>query len=366
MIKVSLDEIVSGNELQFPIFDGFGRLLIGKGVAITDSMLDRLKKLGVRKVPIEEEGYEDIEEVDLVDQKSVIEANKALRDVSNDIKKNKIADPEIIMDAADKLISEILNKPKLSIAVNDVRIYRDYLLSHMTRTAIFSAILGTSLGYNDYKLKTLMLSSYLHDIGLLLLEYQDENKIVSFEEHPQFKDHPTIGRDVVRRLGFSSVVANAIVQHHERLDGTGFPNSTRIINDYAQIISIISFFDSLTQPFVGEGYSPSEALELIMGNSGIMFDQDIVKIFVKKVMPYPPGTLVLLSNDIICVVKDVNPGFVLRPTVKTYGIYENHEIKRFDLDQIIEIDLVKELSLTIVGQVNSKGVLKRFTNPESL
>jgi HD-GYP domain-containing protein (c-di-GMP phosphodiesterase class II) len=246
MIKVSLDEIISGKELQFPIFDGFGRLLIGKGVAISDTMLDRLKKLGVRKVPIEEKGYEDIEEVDLVDQKSVIEANKALRDVSNDIRKNKIADPEIIMDAADKLISEILNKPKISIVVNDVRIYRDYLLSHMTRTAIFSAILGTSLGYSDYKLKTLMLSSYLHDIGLLLLEYQDENKMVSFDEHSQYKDHPTIGRDVVRKLGFSSVVAQAIVQHHERLDGSGFPNSTKIINEYAQIISIISFFDSLT------------------------------------------------------------------------------------------------------------------------
>ncbi|WP_154645292.1 hypothetical protein [Thermodesulfobium narugense] len=51
MIKIDIDEIPSGSELQFPIFDGFGRMLISKGVFITDKMLERLKKLGVKKIP---------------------------------------------------------------------------------------------------------------------------------------------------------------------------------------------------------------------------------------------------------------------------------------------------------------------------
>nr|WP_041437885.1 hypothetical protein [Thermodesulfobium narugense] len=109
---------------------------------------------------------------------------------------------------------------------------------------------------------------------------------------------------------------------------------------------------------------PSEALELIMGNSGLMFDQEIVKAFVKKVMPYPPGTLVLLSNDIVCAVKSVEPNFVLRPVVKTYGLLKDGKIVKFAPNQIEEIDLVKELSLTIIGQINSKGELKRFVKPD--
>lgn len=166
------------------------------------------------------------------------------------------------------------------------------------------------------------ISALLHDVGKLYTpsEILDKPEKLTYEEFQIIKQHSENGfRYIKENLDIDTKVYLGIYQHHEKYDGTGYPLNIKgeKISLFARIISIADVYDALIsdRPY-RKGVLPSEGIEHIMGGSGTLFDHRLVKIFSKKIAPYPIGTCVNLSNDLVGIVSKNHPSYSLRPSVK--------------------------------------------------
>ena len=133
------------------------------------------------------------------------------------------------------------------------------------------------------------MTGLLHDIGLSMIDPAIANKDVEDmtpEEFEEYKQHPIYSADLIARkkIPASSIVMNAILQHHERPDGSGFPNgeTSDQIHELSRLCAIADTFDDLTSVRPGHiHYTPKEALEKIAGMTGEKpmagFDPDLPK-----------------------------------------------------------------------------------------
>lgn len=127
----------------------------------------------------------------------------------------------------------------------------------------------------------------------------------------------------------------ATLQHHEKLDGTGYPLriSGEEINTVSQIVGITDVYDAMTsdKPY-RRATTPHEAIEYLIAGSGRLFDSNVVSVFTKKINPYPPGSLVKLSTGDIAVVDEVIKGLPLRPKLRLIkGTEGNYSYEPLDL-----------------------------------
>jgi HD-GYP domain-containing protein (c-di-GMP phosphodiesterase class II) len=142
----------------------------------------------------------------------------------------------------------------------------------------------------------------------------------------------------------------AVLTHHERYDGCGYPLG--LLGDKqpleGKIIALSDVYDAMTSDrSYHPALPPSEAIEHIMGNSGILFDPQVVSAFMRKVVPYPIGSMVLLSNGQRAIVTENHREALMRPNVKPIKIANNES----QMDDKV-LDLLNDPSLwsvTITG-----------------
>lgn len=140
------------------------------------------------------------------------------------------------------------------------------------------------------------------------------------------------------------------MQHHEKFNGTGYPRKLRgtDIHEFGRILAVPDVYDALTSNRVYRpAMLPNEAVEYLFTQSGSHFDPEFVKLFLNHINIYPNGTPVQLSNGLEGVVAKANPHNLQRPVV--LALSENgHKLDPY------ELDLSKELHITIVGTHNTQ------------
>ncbi len=251
------------------------------------------------------------------------------------------------------IIQELTANKNALVNMADIKIFDEYTYFHCVNVAALSILQGMSLGMNQRKLYKLGMGALLHDIGKVFIDKEIISKpgaLTDFE-YEQMKQHSALGSDYLRKqweVPAESIVA--VLTHHERYDGTGYPlrlPSNKQTQE-GKIIAVSDVYDALTsqRPY-RVALSPSEAIEHIMGNSGSLFDPAIVSTFMKRIIPYPVGSNVLLSNGMRGVVVQNNTGGVVRPKVQVIrsneqGVNTTQEV----LDLFNDPDL---LNVTVIG-----------------
>jgi HD-GYP domain-containing protein (c-di-GMP phosphodiesterase class II) len=144
--------------------------------------------------------------------------------------------------------------------------------------------------------------------------------VLTEEEFAHMRQHSILGYNYARdSFLLSSSCHPGIRDHHEKFDGTGYPDgrSGNEISLFGRIISVADVYDALTseRPY-RSAMSASEAMEYIMGHSGTDFDPDVVNAFLRCVAPYPVGSTVQLSNGCTAIVVENFANFGLRPRVR--------------------------------------------------
>jgi HD-GYP domain-containing protein (c-di-GMP phosphodiesterase class II) len=124
-----------------------------------------------------------------------------------------------------------------------------YTTLHMSRVAWLSVQIGATLGFSEHRLAGLRLGAQLHDVGKFAIPTEILTKAAQLSE-PEFevmKQHPQTGYDLVRRFSWSWPVPDMVVQHHERIDGSGYPHGLRgpEILPEAKIIAIADVVDAM-------------------------------------------------------------------------------------------------------------------------
>ncbi|WP_027185952.1 HD-GYP domain-containing protein [Desulfovibrio inopinatus] len=227
---------------------------------------------------------------------------------------------------------------------------------HALNVTVLSMMLARELELDQDALRDLGTAALFHDIGAgrVPINRIGTKGITSMNKAVKayYREHPKIGARMVKDMpGVSTRAALAVFQHHENMDGTGFPSKTPgdRISLLARIIAIGNTFDRLCNKQRGETIlTPHEALKL-MYKQREKLDELLLPTFIRHIGVYPPGSVVEVSNGMIGMVISTNPRLPMRPSIL---VYHPEVPKR----EALVVDLTIEEELTI----------KRFIRPAEL
>jgi len=149
---------------------------------------------------------------------------------------------------------------------------------------------GKKLNLDNEKIKELILSSSLHDIGLLCIpdKILRKKSELNNDEWEKAKTHPEIGYRIARASDKYTHIAENILYHHENWDGSGYPSGLKNteIPLFSRIIRIVDAYNSMVNKEIyREKLSPAKAIEELKKNAGTEFDPELVNIFINQVYP---------------------------------------------------------------------------------
>ncbi len=159
-----------------------------------------------------------------------------------------------------------------------------YTHSHIQRVKDYGIKIGNRLNLSKEKNENIIFASIFHDIGKIYVPDEILNKPgrLTDEEYDCIKKHPSDGADLVEKTYYEKL-GKIIIQHHERLDGSGYPNGLTgdEIMIEAKIIAVSDTYDAMTtdRPY-RKGFSEQEAVDELKRLKGIHYDEKIVDAFV--------------------------------------------------------------------------------------
>ncbi|MCY6484540.1 HD-GYP domain-containing protein [Clostridium aestuarii] len=329
-----------------------GSILLRAGVELTEQYIKKLKILGVLYVYIEDERLDDVaiedERLDRIKQVTMKNMSKIVNGIHN-FNKRETRDS---LRVVENLIDYIIDCGDINKSLYDIQTYDNYTYMHCLDTGIMSAFLGMSMNFSESDLKDLGIGAILHDIGKTKISNKIINKQgkLTDEEFSEIKRHPIYGREIIEKnVRFSDFILKAIEQHHERIDGNGYPYGLagNQISKFGKVVSICDVYDAVSNNrSYRKRFSPNDAYELILAGSGTIFDDNMVKSFKKTFAIYPLGCCVRLSNDIEGYVIKQNKGFPDRPIIRI--LYDSKTKKPVSF---YEVDLIKYNHITIKSVV---------------
>ncbi len=337
MRLIPIDAVKDGAFLAQPLYNDKGQILLAKGTKISSKFREKIKEAGFYTVYIlDEYSNEEIEDIikPEIRRKTITSVTTVLNHISDSnnpeknfshkkkLETNINGGLEQIEELVKNIVDDVFSQKNVMINLVDIKNNDSYTYYHSVNVGILALVLGIGMNMNKMDLYDLVMGSLLHDVGKMFIPKEILNKKgkLTPEEFSIMQEHSSRGFNYLKdHTDLSGKVRIIALQHQEKVDGTGYPYNLK--NDQifplSRITSIADVYDALTsaRPY-RNGLHPNEAVEYIMGSGGRYFDMDMVKVFVKKVVPYSVGTIVKLSNQSIGIVESINQEFILRPVIK--------------------------------------------------
>ncbi|MGO0059743.1 HD-GYP domain-containing protein [Brevibacillus fluminis] len=358
MRLVSIKQAKPSMKLGRTIFTDDGKVLLGAGVLLTERLILGLIRSGIDSLYIDDPRTNDIIVPDMITpetrNKAVDTIQRTVRQITNS---NKVARRISVKDMGmhfqqvfHSILTDLMANEQMLLHLTNLCSQPGAIYHHSVNVAVMATAVGMSLGYNRNQLKELGIGALLHDIGKIDLPEEMTSKKTrwSDEELEYAKQHAMNGFNILRKQhDISLLSAHVALQHHERLDGSGYPQGLKgsQIHEYAQIVGICDVYDNLTTPRPWrKRFLPQDALEYLMGSGGHLFELKLIKAFREHIAIFPLGTSVVLNTGEAGVICKVDPLYSHRPTVRIMRDGRGNELR-----MSYELDLREELKLFIVG-----------------
>jgi putative nucleotidyltransferase with HDIG domain len=214
---------------------------------------------------------------------------------------------------------------------------------------VLSLLLGKSLKLAHSDMLDLGTAGFLHDIGKSSLpvrvRWMDDS--FSSAEYKLYQDHVAQGVGICERIELPQSVVQVVAQHHELVDGSGFPAKLKgdRISPMAKALALVNRYDNLCNPGKpSAAITPHEALSLIFAQHKSRFDPAVLSAFIRMMGVYPPGSVVQLMDDRYALVVSVNSSRPLKPKVIVYqrGV-DKDEALIMDLEQMPALGIRRSL-----------------------
>ncbi|MBU3158235.1 HD-GYP domain-containing protein [Clostridium frigoris] len=256
------------------------------------------------------------------EKRSFIETENLLNHFSSNIYKflnsidgnSKLDLTEIRTMSKEVLDNNNNNYSSILKSITNSRNIDEYLTRHCVNVAFLSSMLGKWLNLAQKDLTLLTYAAFLHDIGKVKVNPKTLNKPSKLTklEFDEIKKHSVYSYELVRNIPYlDESVSLAVLMHHERLDGSGYPLHLKEdrINTFAKIIGITDTFDAMTSDKVySKKQNPFKVLEIMQYEGMATLDYYYLTTFIKQMLNYYTGEMVKLSdNSIGKIVKtDIN------------------------------------------------------------
>ncbi|MGL4355839.1 MAG: HD-GYP domain-containing protein [Aeromonas popoffii] len=243
---------------------------------------------------------------------------------------------------AEEMVDTMFTHGDAMLCLARIRAKDAYLMEHSMNVAILLANFGRYLGLERSVLKELTLGGLLHDVGKIMTPDEVLNKPgkLTDEEFTIMRQHVVHSYEILSQTpGITATMLEVAANHHERLDGTGYPSHLKgdQLSLHTRMSGIVDVYDAVTADRVyKQGLQPTQAFRILLKGADHHFDRGLVTKFIKCMGVYPVGTLVQLSNQRLAIVMQRNEQQPLKPVVKV--IY--HATQRHYLD-VQWLDLAK-------------------------
>ena len=196
--------------------------------------------------------------------------------------RNKLIDYNTIHEVINKM-TVILNKKHILPLAYKMKSHNDYIYVHSINVASISMAFAYHLKWSKSDMQTLGEGAFLHDIGMSKIDlqiYMKPEKLTD-TEFSEIKKHPLYSRDILSKQNLTGNIQNAAIEHHERENGSGYPNKLRNkqISKHGKLVAIVDVYDALTTDrCYQESISSKEAVRTMAGMPG-HFDSEYLKEF---------------------------------------------------------------------------------------
>jgi HD-GYP domain-containing protein (c-di-GMP phosphodiesterase class II) len=218
---------------------------------------------------------------------------------------------------------------------------------HALNVMTLSMLIGKMVGFSEVQLAELALGTLAHDIGKLKVPlHLLKSATRSRHEEEFYRQHGAYGVELAKVSNvFGATALSIIADHHEYLDGRGWPTGKTTAGPAVRIASLVDRYDRLCSPEspAREALMPTEALARLYRTESAKFDQKLLSTMIKLLGVYPPGTLVRLNDESLGLV--VSPGNEsLRPTVLIYcPELEKRDAPTIDLSVVEDLKIEEAL-----------------------
>jgi HD-GYP domain-containing protein (c-di-GMP phosphodiesterase class II) len=196
-----------------------------------------------------------------------------------------------LQEVSKAVSSLVLNDPSAFSHLFAASNHDFYTATHMVNVGTWMTALAYALGHTDeQQLRVIFQAGILHDVGKTRVSKETLNKTgkLSESEWASLRSHPALGQDYLREANVTDPTILAVArQHHERLDGSGYPDGLRAgqIHPISLIGAVVDTFDAMTalRPFKARALTVSEAMDTIYQDVPGRFDAKVVAAFTELV-----------------------------------------------------------------------------------
>ena len=354
MRLISTMDATVGLVLAKPIYDLKFALLINKGATLTSNIIKKLEESDIRHLYIEDTISEGITLEPLISDELKLKAVVAMKRLyesqktkveqnTEEIRESQIRD---LKDIIDEIIGEIYAKVDERYYSTELMGAELYHFNHAVEVMILSILIGRKMGLDRERILKLGMGAILSDIGKMRVPEEILNKKGKLSEYEfdEVKRHVEYSYDMLKDLvGVSSLSRQIVMLHHEKLDGSGYPNGFKgdQIPLLVRIVTVCDIFSAIVSDRTYTNrISVDTALEILRSAAGTKLDQDVTMNLLQVVDVYPPGTIVELSDGKIAIVIKNNFNSPTRPILR---VIENNITAKV----VGEIDLMDELTIFV-------------------
>lgn len=196
----------------------------------------------------------------------------------------------------------------------------DNASAHAMNVAVISLLMGRVFGLEDQEMLDLGIGALMHDVGKLDLPERVRHLQERFgsDDLAAYREHVVRGVLHGKRMGLTPGALLVLAQHHEHIDGSGFPLHLKAdrLCVAARIVALVNRYDNMCNPPVlAQAHTPHEALSLLFAQSKSKFDASMLNAFIRMMGVYPAGSVVQLTDERFALVMSVNSTRPLKPNV---------------------------------------------------
>lgn len=308
------------------IYNSRGASYLTKGMSLNHHYIERLQRIGIDDVSVTslDPALKLPPPDDIVQEKTRISAIHRIFDVFQQLAKEDSFSLDPLHDISETILLDLLAQRRNLVQLTDLRLHDTYTFAHSVNVAILSAMLGLLCHYSKKNLLDLTLGGLLHDLGKLMIPDTILNKPGRLDQNELsiIRMHPENGRQRLKKLQLPSTLVSTIaLQHHEHLNGSGYPNHLQgdQIHRFSRIVAIADVYDALTsaRPYK-KAYMPSVAYRIMTTCSEGQFDEELLRLFFANVAVYPIGTIMKTRLG-YGIVKQVEFGQTLSPILCVFA-----------------------------------------------
>jgi len=241
----------------------------------------------------------------------------------------------------------------------------NYLVTHSIKTGIIALAVADFLSIPPHKQIEVGLAALLHEIGMTRIPPQvyRHNRQLNSKERQTIITHPVISFKILKEAAFPNPVVLAVLEHHEYIDGTGYPRKLKgdQISLYGKIIGVASSYAAAVskRPF-REGQDGHSGIMDLVRDMGKRYDDTILRALVFTLSVYPVGTYVLLSNKVKGLVVKTDQQHPKEPTVR---LLINEHNSLYPEQPVVQIREDDEVTIQRpLGKMEIQEVRKQLVN----